>query len=245
MYKPIKKAARIIFPKSILFRHESIFRYFHGLFFIGNTHECNVCNNKLRSFVLNVYGGKLCPFCGSLPKSRRLWYLLINSKLKGNVLHFSPSRCLYRKLKKMSHINYISSVFGGDFLGDENIDITNINFEDNQFDTIICYHILEHILNDKKAISELYRILKPHGSVIIQTPFKDGDIYEDYNIISPELKNKHFGQKDHVRIYSVEGLLQRLQSNGFKVEVLTFQKSDEDIYYGYTSPESILLAVKN
>ena len=49
---------------------------------------------------------------------------------------------------------------------------------------------------------ELFRVLKPNGTVLIQTPFKDGEIYEDYAITSESERLIHFGQEDHVRIYS-------------------------------------------
>ncbi|MBK6500196.1 MAG: methyltransferase domain-containing protein [Saprospiraceae bacterium] len=78
--------------------------------------------------------------------------------------------------------------------------------ENDKFDLIICYHILEHIIEDMLAMKELFRVLKPKGKIIIQTPFLGETIYEDYSINTPELRLKHFGQKDHVRIYAAQGL---------------------------------------
>ena len=68
--------------------------------------------------------------------------------------------------KKEKDIDYFSSDFANNFLADYNIDITNINQESEKFDTIICYHILEHIIDDQKAIAELYRVLKPDGKLL-------------------------------------------------------------------------------
>ncbi len=111
----------------------------------------------------------------------------------------------------------------------------------NAFDLIICYHILEHIENDSQAMIELQRVLKPNGSCIIQTPFKEGDIYEDFSIKSPDERLKAFGQKDHVRIYSVEGLQQRLKENGFQdVEIKTFPAEGR---YGFME-ETVLICKK-
>ena len=149
----------------------------------------------------------ICPFCGSLSRTRRLWKLLFEDlNIKGKVLHFSPSRSLYRRLKKIETIDYISTDFENEFLADQKYDITKLEIADNQFDFIICYHILEHIENDGQAMKELFRVLKPGGVAIIQTPFKEGEIYENDKIISPEDRKIHFHQEDHVRIYSVEGL---------------------------------------
>ncbi|WP_445736465.1 methyltransferase domain-containing protein [Mariniflexile sp.] len=187
----------------------------------------------------------MCPFCGSLSRNRRLWYLLNNNgNLKGKLLHFSPSRSLYRNLKKEKSVDYFSTDFENEFLADYKFDITNTNQEPEKFDTIVCYHILEHIIDDQKAMAELYRVLKPNGIIYIQTPFKEGAIYEDYSIVSPEERLLHFGQNDHVRIYSVEGLKNRLEHNAFKILVKSFNEEKEDFYFGFQSPETVLMATK-
>lgn len=245
MYNFLKKKLKSLIPKKFLFKNELLIRKFYGIFYLGQNHQCNICNKKLNSFVLLKNEDLLCPFCGSLSRNRRLWKLLNdNNSINGNFLHFSPSRSLYRNLKKRKNINYFSSDFEDEFLADYKFDITNIEQESNQFDTIICYHILEHIIEDKKAMFELHKVLKPNGTIFIQTPFKEGDIYEDYSIVSPEDKETRFGQKDHVRIYSVEGLKQRLENTGFKVQIKKFKKYKGDLFLGLKSPETVLIATK-
>ena len=161
--------------------------------------------------------------------------------LHGKVLHFSPSRSVYRLLKKNPDIKYFSTDFENEFIAEYNYDITQIPLEDNFFDLIICYHILEHIENDKKAMAELHRVLKQNGSCIIQTPFKTGDIYEDFSKKTKAERLVAFGQEDHVRVYSVAGLQQRLMESGFKnVEAKTFSAN---VRYGFTE-ETILIASK-
>lgn len=230
-------------PKSFLLKNELLFRFFYGIFYLGKKHKCNICNHNLRSFIDNKK--LICPFCGSLSRTRRLWEVLNNNNcLKGNVLHFSASRSLYRKLKKRKDINYYSSDYEDEFLAYYKFDITKINQPNEKFDLIICYHILEHIIDDIKAISELYRVLREKGTIYLQTPFKVGNIYEDYSIISPKKRKEHFGQDDHVRIYSVEGLKNRLKKSGFKVKVKSFNLSDNDLYFGFKTPETILILTK-
>ncbi|MCW8961534.1 MAG: class I SAM-dependent methyltransferase, partial [Ignavibacteriaceae bacterium] len=85
-------------------------------------------------------------------------------------------------------------------------------------DAILCYHVLEHIEDDKKAISELYRILKPGGWAILQSPI-DTDrekTFEDFTITSSQERKKIFGQEDHVRIYGKDYSL-RLKKEDFVV----------------------------
>jgi len=151
---------------------------------------------------------------------------------------------LYRTLKNAKHCNYFSSDFEDEFLADYKFDITNIKQENNKFDTIICYHILEHIVDDFKTFEELHRILKSTGKLYIQTPFKEGDIYEDFSITEAKDRMSHFGQNNHVRIYSVEGLQKRLESKGFVVNVNTFKtNTNQDSYFGFISPEIVFVAL--
>ena len=97
-------------------------------------------------------------------------------------------------------------------------DITKIPFEDNSFDFIICSHVLEHIPNDRLAMSELYRVLSKNGNSILQVPvdYNRDKTYEDSNIKSPEERLKEFGHPDHVRYYGKD-YKTRLENSGFIV----------------------------
>jgi ubiquinone/menaquinone biosynthesis C-methylase UbiE len=84
------------------------------------------------------------------------------------------------------------------------MDITNIRFPDNSFDVIICNHVLEHVIDDGKAMSELYRILNPGGWAILQVPISLTlkNTHEDFSITTITGREQAFGQEDHVRIYA-------------------------------------------
>jgi len=164
----------------------------------------------------------------------------------GRVLDFSPSRCLYREMKKKKDIEYVSSDWAGEFLADKTYDLLQVDEPDESFDFIICYHVLEHIEEDRRAMSELYRILKKGGTILVQTPFKEGEIFEDNTIQSPSDRLRHFGQEDHVRIYSVEGLAERLNKTGFHVETLEFALENKHTTnrFGLKPKETILVCTK-
>lgn len=247
MYERVKEVLKKIIPKDLLFRYEEIIRFPFAIQYYGRNHVCNICNAHLRKFIVLDNGEKICPYCGSLSRTRRLQKILSERfDLKGNVLHFSPSRSLYRRLKKNKSISYFSTDFENQFIADFQYDITSISVEDNLFDFIICYHILEHIENDKKAMSELYRVLKPNGILLIQTPFKDGEIYEDLSIKDPNERLHHFGQEDHVRVYSVEGLKNRLKDSNFThIQSLEFTSDNTDpSRNGLLTEETILEVTK-
>lgn len=224
MYAAIKRRLTKVIPRKFLFRYESFFRTAYALWYRGSKYYCNICNTGLRTFIPLENGDQLCPQCGSLARNRRLWQLLQAGLLRPGitVLDFSPSRCLYRAMKRQKGILYISTDISGDFLADRQYDITAIDAPDHSFDLIICYHILEHIEADQQAMAELYRILRPGGTCLVQTPFKPGAIYEDKTITKAADRLVHFGQEDHVRIYSVSGLRARLETAGFEVSVKTF-----------------------
>ncbi len=97
----------------------------------------------------------------------------------------------------------------------------DIPFDDKTFDVVFCNHVMEHVDDDIKAMKELYRVLKPGGWGIIQSPIniKREKTYEDKSITDPREREKHFGQNDHQREYGLD-YPQRLESAGFKVEVV-------------------------
>ncbi len=221
MYEGIKKIAKAIIPSHFIKKNEEKLRKIVAFTHRGNTYKCNICEQNLSSFITLNNGQKLCPNCGCLPRTRRLFSEIeklenLNSK---SLLHFSPPKSLRKKLKALPLKSYITTDYEGEFDADKKLNIENISEPDNQYDLIICYHVLEHIVHDQKAMRELFKILKPNGICYIQTPFKSGEIYENDAITSKEERLKHFGQDDHVRIYSINGLKKRLEKAGFQLEI--------------------------
>ncbi|MEY4926905.1 MAG: hypothetical protein RI894_1341, partial [Bacteroidota bacterium] len=212
----------------------------------GGAVYCTVCENSFSKFQ-QLPEDLLCPKCGSLGRQRQLWQILEKKNLicDKSVLHLSPARSLRRKIEIAEGIEYHTSDYNGDWKTDFKYDITNILAPPNRYDTIICYHILEHIRDDRKAMRELHRMVRPGGVVLVQTPFKEGNIYEnEAKIHTPADRLAHFEQEDHLRIYSVEGLANRLRESGFTVQIMTFDNEYEAVYKGLKSPEYVLWCEK-
>ena len=125
------------------------------------------------------------------------------------------------------------------------MDVTDIQCEDNTFDVILTNHVLEHVPDDRKAMRELHRVLKPGGFAILQSPLnkKFEKTYEDPSITDPKERRKAFGQEDHVRVYGRD-YKERLEEAGFFVRADPYVKElgpekihifvlppEEDIYY--------------
>jgi len=243
IYIYIKNIIFFLIPKKYIIKYEFLLRRIFSVFYIGSKYKCNVCNKKFRLY-LDFNNDKKCPFCGSLSRDRRLLSIFEEHSFESGIkiLDFSPSRSLYRKFKT-DYKNYLASDFSGNFYSDVKFDITNIPINTNSFDIVICYHVLEHVEKDNNAISELFRITKKGGICFIQTPFKEGDSYENDQIVNQEERKIHFGQEDHVRVYSVNGLCFKLQQIGFQVSIKIFNDSHESIF-GFANHETILIAKK-
>jgi SAM-dependent methyltransferase len=94
-------------------------------------------------------------------------------------------------------------------------DITDIPQPDGAFDIVICNHVLEHVPDDRKAMRELRRVLRPGGLAVLQHPVQDRpDTYEDFSVVDATERLRVFGQEDHVRIYGWD-MLDRLRAAGF------------------------------
>jgi SAM-dependent methyltransferase len=170
----------------------------------------------------NRRGNAKCPGCGSLERHRLLWLYLENelniSTSKIKLLNIAPDYAIQTKLRKVKNVDYTSIDLESP-IADQRSDITKLYFSNSIFDAVICYHVLEHIEEDIKALAEIYRVLKPGGWAILQSPidFDREHTFEDFSITSPEERERIFGQRDHVRIYGKD-YTSRLQNTGFVVK---------------------------
>jgi len=136
----------------------------------------------------------------------------------------------------MPNINYtISDLQSDDIL--QRIDITNIGLPHDTFDIILCNHVLEHIPDDRKAMRELHRVLKPNGWAIINVPvdYNREMTYEDPLITSEKERKAHFGLEDHVRVYGRDYQV-RLREAGFFAEEIDYVRD-----LGKTAEERYIL----
>ena len=244
MYEIIKQIIKKTLPEKFVKKQTKHLRYLYGLTFRGNKYQCNICEVKLRKFIRLASNDLMCPNCGSLPRTRGLWNILKNEINNKTILHFSPSPPLKSLIEhKANPESYITTDYEDEFESDMKLNIEKIDLQSESIDIIICYHILEHVEHDFKALSELNRILKQDGTCYVQTPFKEGSIYEDPTIIDPAERLIHFGQKDHLRIYSPEGLKHRMNKSGFKTEIIEIE-NEENNYYGLKNTDIIIKGEK-
>ena len=219
-----------------------------GLFYLGKGKECPVCGCKRRKFLPYGYVSQrenaLCPNCLALERHRLLWLWLLRESDLGRgamalprLLHIAPEVALMRKLRKMyarEAERYVTADLESP-LADVHFDVQQIPLADDSFDTIICNHIMEHIEDDRLAMRELYRILKPNGWGVILSPVDESraTTFEDDSITDPAERTRIFGQYDHRRIYGRD-YAARLEEAGFEVAVIdykqAFSRKEQELY---------------
>ena len=133
------------------------------------------------------------------------------------MLHVAPESCFRHALRALPNISYLSADYDS-ATAMERMDITAIGHPDESFDVVICNHVLEHVSDDRRAMRELLRILRPGGWAMLQVPLDPSReaTLEDPRIVDPRERRRAFGQYDHVRLYGRD-YPERLRSQGFKV----------------------------
>lgn len=196
----------------------------------GSRHTDPIDGKSFKKFLSYGYGttrpNVLSPSTLSLERHRLLWLYLKNKtsffKDSLKVLHFAPEQAFYKRFRNLKNIDYTTTDLDSP-LADVKADICDLPFEDNSYDVILCNHVLEHIPDDTKAMSELLRILKPGGWGILQIPqdLSRATTFEDDSITDKEERSKVFGQYDHVRVYGRD-YFDKLRSIGFEVEAIDY-----------------------
>ncbi len=133
------------------------------------------------------------------------------------MLHVAPESCLGERFRAHLGDGYLSA----DLCDDRamvTMDITDIGYPDASFDVIYCSHVLEHVDDDRRAMRELHRVLRPGGWAIVLVPIIGDRTFEDPRITDPREREAAFGQEDHVRRYGPD-VIDRLREPGFTVEV--------------------------
>ena len=244
IYHPLQSHYRnVVFYLKRLFYRISFASY------KGHGFTCNVCqqqyfrfvddrpasenkNALLSNHVIAGYGKNIiCPNCLSNARERLVIAMLqhhVNIDNK-KILHLSPEKNVYQYLKSKSNVITADLVPGFYKNIDKHIrqeDVTALSFADQSFDVVIANHVLEHIPDDLKAMSEIYRVLKKGGVAILQVPYSEtiSETIEEPLIYNPKKQSNLFGQKDHVRIYQLNDYISRLGQSGFIVSKINYKE---------------------
>jgi hypothetical protein len=189
---------------------------------------CPVCRRfsaGFRPFGVKRRPNATCPRCGSLERHRLLWLYfgcrtdLFDGRPK-SLLHVAPERHLAPLLWQVPGLTYLSADLDSP-LAMASMDLTDAPYPDASFDVILCNHVLEHVPDDRRAMQELFRMLKPGGWAVLQVPMSGEKTDEDPTVTDPKERERRFGQSDHVRMYGRD-YGDRLADAGFEVHVDDF-----------------------
>lgn len=214
------------------------------LIYKGEEFYCPYCSHSFRKFypggitnqlieTMDVIGAGIrqnmvCPGCGSTDRDRLLFAYFateFKSSKPVKLLHIAPEPCISNYLKKNVTDSY---VFGAKFheglyyaKNIDLIDLENLQYADNTFDWVVCNHVLEHVDNEKKSLSEILRVLVPGGKAVLQVPWtpKLEITLEDSSIVTELDRLMNYGQDDHLRLYGTD-YPKRLEKAGFTVQII-------------------------
>lgn len=221
-------------PRPWLIKVSYLVRPIIALSLKGNKYTDPIDGKSFRRFLPYGYGKQrenaLSPSTLSLERHRLMWLFLrddtdfFTSKEKIKTLHIAPEQCFLDLFRKQKNLEYITSDLESP-IADVKADICNLPFDDNSFDVVFCNHVLEHIINDTKAMQELYRVLKKGGFGIFQIPqdLSREKTFEDNTITNRRERAEIFGQYDHVRVYGRD-YFNKLRSVGFAVDEIDYTK---------------------
>jgi SAM-dependent methyltransferase len=134
-------------------------------------------------------------------------------------LDIAPKKCIEERLRNRLGKGYISADLYAENV-DVKMDITDTNCPDESFDAIYCSHVLEHVIDDQKAMRELRRVLKIGGWAIIMVPVIAEKTTEDLTVTDPTERLRLYGQEDHVRAYGPD-IKEMLQAVELAVDIVT------------------------
>jgi SAM-dependent methyltransferase len=155
----------------------------------------------------------------------RLVYLYLKDKTsvfaeRLRLLHIAPEPHLTATLRNLGRIDYVTGDLSEPRV-DVKLDVMMLPFPDDSFDLVICNHVLEHVANDRVAMSELHRVLRPGRPALLQVPIGMAleDTLEDPSAVTEAERIRLFGQRDHVRLYAAGDYMRRLEGVGFRVSM--------------------------
>jgi len=185
---------------------------------LPSRYGCPLCGWRGWTFLPFVYTayvrrGAICPNCRGLER-HRAFALFLGRELArasaGKALEIGGAPG-FRRVFREANWEYISLDIApgkADIQGD----VQDSPFGEGEFAAIVCFHVLEHVPDDRKALRELRRCVRPGGILFLAVPWYKDSLTQEFAAPDP----LHHG---HVRDYGRD-IRDRIAEAGFEAEVV-------------------------
>lgn len=207
---------------------------------------CTICGHQGHFLPCGtpIRPDSLCPKCSSLERQRltKLWADQNEQVFSGKrILHFAPETSITRIFEPKASSYITADITPG--RAQLVLNIENLALPSNSEDVVVCFHVLEHV-NDKLALSELYRVMRPNGVALLMVPMIEGwdSSYENDEVTTPRDRELHYGQYDHVRWFGGD-FRDRIKAAGFSLKEYVSDGAST-VKYALLPGERIFIATK-
>lgn len=205
---------------------------------------CNICGATGR-FADPTHGANLreslnCSGCGSSSRDRKLIYVLGLALGQKPPLRDWPVNRNFRIFETAGYrghpaflekkFDYYNTKYDPEKIAAEAdprawADVQKLPYAPDFFDCILSSDVFEHVRLDDHGFRELFRVLKPGGTFVLQAPYGHG--MKTHVLVQPDGNEDHFLEPpqyhaEHTLVYRIYGcdLLDRLRQYGFSVSRL-------------------------
>ncbi|HLM49706.1 MAG TPA: methyltransferase domain-containing protein [Solirubrobacteraceae bacterium] len=206
--------------------HAPVMSALRSLLWRGDAVQCPCCGGRWVTFL--PYWNRdncRCPRCDSHERHRALWLDLRERDLRGDLLHLAPEEAIARHLRRRPALRYVSADLESP-LAMLHFDIQDIPFRDATFDVVLCGHVLTEVPDDRRAMREMRRVLRPGGWAVVMAAVQPGREHtdEDPSLTDPQARRARFLEPTNVRLYGAD-FADRLREAGFEVDVVPVVRS--------------------
>lgn len=196
------------------------FRKVYSLVNTGNDVYCSMCGWHGKAFM----NGNICPKCKSMARHRLIPYAVQHFGVNFNqrLLHIGPN------IDEVAYVlrHFLPSEYHRLDISPSNMinlrgNLCEIPLSDNSVDVGFIWHVLEHVPDDRRAIKEMYRVLRSGGMFLVSVPLNPPGrekTAEDDSIPREKYLEVH-GHEDHVRSCGLD-YAERFEEVGFAISTL-------------------------